>query len=157
MSRKADSGSSRGFDDVIGVVLLHAALLLLMAQLSFDPHDIGYLYNPPIRPAHNWIGPLGSYIAWWVFLLLGVVGYFLPFLIAVFGAAYMFGFLHYLRERLQWSLLWSLGLLVSLTGLLFLADEPEASTLQKLIPREYTHFPNGLFGVLSKMRVPIPD
>jgi S-DNA-T family DNA segregation ATPase FtsK/SpoIIIE len=122
MSRKADSGSSRGFDDVIGVVLLLAALLLLLAQLSFDPHDISYLYNPPIRPAHNFIGPLGSYIAWWVFLLLGVVGYFLPLLVAVFGAAYMFGFLHYLRERLQWSLLWSVGLLISLTGLLFLAD-----------------------------------
>jgi DNA segregation ATPase FtsK/SpoIIIE, S-DNA-T family len=122
MSRKADSGSSRGFDDVIGVVLLLAALLLLMAQLSFDPHDITYLSNPPIRPAHNWIGPLGAYIAWWVFLLLGVVAYVLPLLVAVFGAAYMLGFLHYLRDRLRWSLLWSLGLLVSLTGLLFLAD-----------------------------------
>jgi DNA segregation ATPase FtsK/SpoIIIE, S-DNA-T family len=122
MSRKADSGSSRGFDDVIGVVLLLAALLLLMAQLSFDPHDITYLYNPPIRPAHNWIGPLGAYIAWWVFLLLGVVGYFLPLLVAIFGAAYMFGFLHYLRDRLRWSMLWSFGLLVSFSGLLFLAD-----------------------------------
>src|SRR6185437_15471454 len=122
MSRKADSGSSRGFDDVIGVVLLLAALLLLMAQLSFDPHDITYLSNPPIRPAHNWIGPLGAYIAWWVFLLLGVVGYFLPLLVAIFGAAYMFGFLHYLRDRLRWSMLWSFGLLVSFSGLLFLAD-----------------------------------
>ena len=75
MSRKADSGSSRGFDDVIGVVLLLAALLLLLAQLSFDPHDITYLYNPPIRPAHNFIGPLGAYIAtffvFWVALAKG--------------------------------------------------------------------------------------
>ena len=54
--------------------------------------------------------------------MFGVVAYLLPLLIAVFGAAYLFGFLHYLRERLQWSLLWSVGLLVSLTGLLFLAD-----------------------------------
>src|ERR1041385_6416199 len=122
MSRKADSGSSRGFDDVIGVALLVAALLLFAAQISFDPHDIGSLYYPPIRPAHNWIGPLGAYFAWWVFILLGVVGYFLPVLLATFGAAYLLGFLHYLRERLQWSLLWSFGLLVSLTGLLYLAD-----------------------------------
>jgi S-DNA-T family DNA segregation ATPase FtsK/SpoIIIE len=122
MSRKADSGSSRGFDDVIGVVLLLAALLLLMAQLSFDPHDIRFLKDPPMRPAHNWIGPLGAYIAWWFFLLLGMVAYVLPLLTAVFGAAYLFGFLHYLRDRLRWSLLWSFGLLVSLTGLLFLAD-----------------------------------
>jgi S-DNA-T family DNA segregation ATPase FtsK/SpoIIIE len=122
MSRKTDSGSSRGFDDAIGVVLLLAALLLLMAQVSFDPHDIGYLYNPPMRPTHNWIGTLGAYIAWWVFLLLGMVAYVFPVLVAIFGAAYVLGFLHYLRERLQWSLLWSFGLLVSLTGLLFLAD-----------------------------------
>jgi S-DNA-T family DNA segregation ATPase FtsK/SpoIIIE len=123
MSRKADSGSSRGFDDIVGVALLLLAVLLLMAQLSFDPHDIRFLKNPPMRPAHNWIGPLGAYISWWVFLLLGVVAYIVPLLVAVFGAAYLFGFMHYLRERLRWSLIWSVGLLISLTGLLFLADK----------------------------------
>ena len=123
MSRKADSGSSRGFDDVIGFALLLIAVLLLLSQLSFDPHDIRFLQNPPMRPAHNWIGPLGAYISWWIFLLLGVVAYVLPLLIAVFGAAYLFGFMHYLRERLRWSLIWAGGLLISLTGLLFLADK----------------------------------
>lgn len=122
MSRKTDSGSSRGFDDVIGVVLLLAAILLLLAQLSFDRHDITYLCNPPIRPPHNWIGPLGAYIAWWIFLVLGAVAYSLPVLLALFGAAYLLGFLNYLRERLNWSLLWSFGLLLALTGLLHLAD-----------------------------------
>ena len=122
MSRKADSGSSRGFDDVIGVVLLLGAVLLLLAQLSFRPEDIGYLHNPPMRPAHNLIGPLGAYLALWIFQFFGVVAYVLPLLIAIFGAAYLFGFLHSLRERLRSSLLWSLGLLISLTGLLFLAD-----------------------------------
>jgi len=122
MSRKTDSGSSRGLDDIIGVVLLVAAFLLLLAQLSFSAHDIGYLSNPPTRPAHNFIGPLGAYLAWWIFLLLGVIGYFLPFLIAVFGTAYLFGFLTYLRERVRSSLMWSFGLLVSLTGLLYLGD-----------------------------------
>ncbi|HXT12989.1 MAG TPA: DNA translocase FtsK [Candidatus Angelobacter sp.] len=123
MSRKADSGSARGFDDIIGAILLFAALFLLMAQLSFDSHDITFLYNPPMRPAHNWIGLIGAYVAWWVFALLGVVAYVLPLLLAMFGAAYLLGFLHYLRERLRSSLLWSLGLLISLSGLLFLADQ----------------------------------
>src|SRR6185312_14371630 len=123
MSRKADSGSSRGFDDVIGAALLLIAVLLLLSQLSFDRHDIGYLSSPPMRPAHNWIGPLGAYISWWIFLSFGMVAYILPLLIAIFGAAYLFGFMHYLLERPKWSLLWSIGLLVSLTGLLFLADK----------------------------------
>lgn len=122
MSRKADSGSSRGFDDVIGVVLLLVAVLLLMAQFSFDRNDIGFIKEPPVRPAHNWIGPLGAYVGWWFFLFFGAVAYFVPFLIALFGTAYLFGFLHYIRERMRSSLLWSFGLLVSFTGLLFLAD-----------------------------------
>src|SRR5579859_4694784 len=117
MSRKTDSGSSRALDDVIGVVLILAAIALLLAQLSFDRHDITCLCNPPIRPPHNWIGPLGAYTAWWIFVLLGAVAYFLPVLLALFGAAYLLGFLNFLRERLNRSLLWSLGLLVALTGL----------------------------------------
>jgi DNA segregation ATPase FtsK/SpoIIIE, S-DNA-T family len=124
MARKASaqSESSHGFGDIIGVALLGAALLLLVSQLSFDWHDIKWLVDPPAKPPHNWIGTLGAYFAWIVFLFLGVVGYFLPALIAMFGAAYLLGFMHYLRERLRWSLLWAIGLLISLTGLLYLAD-----------------------------------
>src|SRR6516225_1387800 len=122
MSRKTDSASPSGRHDFVGGFLLLAAFLLLLAQLSFNAHDIGYLNSPPTRPAHNFVGPIGAYLAWWIFVLLGVIAYFLPFLLAVFGAAYLLGFLSYIRDRLRSSLLWSLGLLVSLTGLLFLAD-----------------------------------
>ena len=41
---------------------------------------------------------------------------------AAFGAAYLLNFLGYLRERSRWSVLWSVILIVSLTGLLYLAD-----------------------------------
>ncbi len=122
MSRKTDSASSRGFDDIVGGILILAAIMLLLAQLSFDPHDITYLKNPPIRPAHNFIGPMGAYIAWWIFLFFGAVAYLLPLLLAVFGAAFLLDFLSYLRERPKWSLVCSVGLLISLTGLLYLAD-----------------------------------
>src|ERR1700752_5291529 len=99
MSRKTESGSPSGRHDFVGGFLLLAAILLLLAQLSFNAHDIAFLNNPPTHPAHNFVGPIGAYIAWWVFLLLGIIGYFLPFLIAVFGAAYLLGFLTYLRDR----------------------------------------------------------
>ncbi len=122
MARKASADSeSHGFNDIIGVLLLAAALLLLVAQLSFDPHDIGFLNKPPNDPVRNWIGALGAYLAWMVFFPLGVAGYMLPVLLAAFGAAYLLGFLHYLRERLLWSVLWSFMLLVALTGLLYIA------------------------------------
>jgi S-DNA-T family DNA segregation ATPase FtsK/SpoIIIE len=123
MSRKSPSDSHNGFADVIGVALLAAALLLLVAQFSFDTRDISGLNLPPNKSTHNWIGPLGAYLAWGTFLPLGVAGYLLPWLFAAFGVAYLLNFLKYLRERLRWSLLWSATLLISLTGLLYMMDE----------------------------------
>ncbi len=122
MSRKTGSDSNNGFGDVIGVALLAVALLLLVAQFSFDRYDLSFFRDPHNKPIHNWIGPLGAYLAWGSFLPLGLVGYLLPWLLAMFGAAYLLNFLGYLRERLRWSLLWSVMLIVSLTGLLYLVD-----------------------------------
>jgi len=122
MSRKSPPDSNKGFADVIGVALLAAALLLLVAQLSFDTRDISGLNLPPNKSTHNWIGPLGAYLAWGTFVPLGVAGYLLPWLFAAFGVAYLLNFLGYLRERLRWSLLWSAILLASLTGLLYIMD-----------------------------------
>ena len=123
MSRKTGSDSHNGFNDVIGVALLAVALLLFIAQFSFDTHDIRGLSLPPNKFTHNWIGLLGAYLAWGSFLPLGLVGYLLPPLLALFGAAYLLNFLGYLRERLNWSLLWSVMLIVSLTGLLYIIDD----------------------------------
>jgi S-DNA-T family DNA segregation ATPase FtsK/SpoIIIE len=122
MSRKTGSDSNNGFGDVIGVALLFAALLLLVAQLSFDRYDISFFRDPHNKPIHNLIGIGGAYLAWGLFLPLGLVAYVVPPLLALFGAAYLLNFLSYLRERLRWSLLWSAMLIVSLTGLLYLAD-----------------------------------
>ncbi|HXI73566.1 MAG TPA: DNA translocase FtsK 4TM domain-containing protein, partial [Verrucomicrobiae bacterium] len=102
MSRKTGN-SKNGFGDVIGVALLALALLLLVAQLSFDRYDISFFRNPHNDPVHNRIGLLGAYLAWGSFLPFGLVGYLLPWLFALFGAAYLLNFLGYLREHLRWS------------------------------------------------------
>jgi S-DNA-T family DNA segregation ATPase FtsK/SpoIIIE len=122
MSRKSPPDSNKGFADIIGVALLAAALLLLVAQLSFDRYDLSFFKDPPIKPVHNWIGTVGAYLAWGSFLPFGVVGYLLPVLFAAFGVAYLLNVLGYLRERLRWSLLWSAVLVISLAGLLYLLD-----------------------------------
>ena len=107
MSRKTGSGSNNGFGDVIGVALLAIALLLLVAQLSFDRYDLSFFRDPHNKPVHNWIGVLGAYVAWGSFLPFGWVGYVLPWLLALFGVAYLLNFMSYLHERLRWSLLWA--------------------------------------------------
>src|SRR6266850_1753352 len=124
MARKAsgESESSHGFNDIIGVVLLVAALLLLVAQLSFNRNDISFLTTQVNKPAYNWIGTLGAWIAFGFFSLFGSAAYLLPPLLAIFGAAYLLDFFGYLRERLRWSVIWSMALLISFTGLLYLVD-----------------------------------
>jgi DNA segregation ATPase FtsK/SpoIIIE, S-DNA-T family len=125
MARKAteSSASSRGFDDIIGVALLAAAVLILIAQLSFDPADISKLSVPANKPAHNLIGPLGAYLAWSTFFPLGAIAYLLPGLLATFGAAYLLDFSTRWRNGMTWPLVWAGVLLVSLTGLFYILGE----------------------------------
>ncbi len=122
MSRKSSSDSPHGFGDIIGVALLAAALLLMVAQLSFDRYDLASVRMPPNKPVHNWIGPFGAHIAHWSFFFFGVGAYALPLLLAAFGVAYLFNFLGWLRQRSGWSILWAAVAVLSLTGLLHMTD-----------------------------------
>jgi S-DNA-T family DNA segregation ATPase FtsK/SpoIIIE len=124
MARKSGDNfnSKNGFDDVIGIALLALALLLLVSQLSFDRFDIAFYKDPHNKPVHNWIGPFGAYLGWFSFIPFGLAAYLLPWIFAIFGIAYLLDFLGYLRERIRWSLLWTVMLLVAVTGILHLMD-----------------------------------
>ena len=126
MSRKTGSDSKNGFGDVIGFALLAIALLLLVAQLSFDRYDLSFVStsNASHHQTHNWIGPLGADTAYAFFFIFGLAAYIFPFLIAAFGAGYVCNFLSYLRERRLWFGLWSVVLILSLVGLLDMLDHP---------------------------------
>jgi S-DNA-T family DNA segregation ATPase FtsK/SpoIIIE len=121
MSRKT-SEPHHGRNDVIGVALLALALLLFVSQISFDRSDIGFITTHVNSPLHNWIKLPGAYLAWFSFLGLGVIAYVLPWLLALFGVSYLLHFFSYLRERLWWSLTWSVVLIISVTGILCIAD-----------------------------------
>ncbi len=147
MSRKASPDSAHGFGDIIGVVLLAAALLLAVAQLSFERNDIAFLTTEIAKPAHNWIGRLGAYFAWVFFFALGAAAYLLPLLFVLFGAAYLFDFLRHLKERLRWSALWTGVMLIALTGLLHLMTN--ARGLGQLHERIGAHSAGGMLGWLT--------
>ena len=120
MARKssANSDSSHGFGDVIGVALLAMALLLMVAQLSYDRYDLAANREPPNHQAHNWVGPLGARLAYASFFVFGFAGYMLPIMLALLGVAYWFETLSYLKRRWPWILV----LLLSCMGLLQLMD-----------------------------------
>src|SRR5271170_5450521 len=105
MARKssADPDTGHGFGDIIGVILLALALLLFVAQWSFDRYDVAFVHIPPNKPAHNWIGPLGAQMAYGCFLVFGLASYTLPVLLALFGMAYVFEGFAYLRRRWPWA------------------------------------------------------
>ena len=152
MSRKSPD-SRNGFADVIGVaLLLLIALPLLVALISFNRYDLSFVRNPPHNPPSNWIGIVGAYLAWFSFLLFGVVAYLLPFLIAMFGIAYLLNFLRYLRERLWWSLFWSGLLLVSLCGLFHIMDN--AGLLGKMYESIGSQSAGGWLGFVSYGQTP---
>ena len=72
---------------------------------------------------HNWIGPFGAYFAWRVFSIFGLAAYLMPVLLALFGVAYLFGWLEYLVQRRLWSKICAIVLLISVTGLLHLTND----------------------------------
>ena len=49
-----------GFNDVIGIVLICAALFFLITLFSYDPYDLAANRVPPNQTTHNWAGPLGD-------------------------------------------------------------------------------------------------
>jgi len=110
-------------NDIIGVALLAAALLLLVSQLSFDRYDLARNLNPPNKPTHNWIGPMGAQVAGAAFFVFGFAAYMLPLLLALFGLAYLFDAFAYLKRRWVWALV----LILSCMGWLHLMDEPHAT------------------------------
>ena len=124
MARKSGDApnSNHGLNDVIGIALLAVALLLLVAQLSFDRYDLASVRIPPNKEIHNWVGTVGAHLAHWFFVGFGLGAYLLPWLSASFGVSYLFGIPAFLRERVRWFVLWLAVLLVSVTGLFYILD-----------------------------------
>jgi S-DNA-T family DNA segregation ATPase FtsK/SpoIIIE len=121
MARKAaaNSESSRGFNDIIGVVLMGSALLLLVALFSYDSGDVATNKVPPNSPIRNWIGPFGASMACFCFRWGGGAAYLFPVMLFLVGLGCFFNVFAYLRRR--WA--WAVVLLLCCMGLLDLYRE----------------------------------
>ena len=105
MARKGSHSVThvRGFSDIIGITLMALALLLLVAQLTFHPHDVSSNRVPPNETIHNWIGAFGAWTANAFFSLFGAGAFVLPILMVAFGIGYLFEFLSHLKRRWGWA------------------------------------------------------
>ena len=147
MAQKSGSGGKNGMNEVIGLVLLAMAVMLLVAQLSFDRYDLAAVRVPPNREAQNLIGIGGAYYAYATFCPLGLAAYLVPWLVGLMGISYLLDVFHYLREHLRWTVLWMFLLLVSLSGLLHLARD--FSWLSSLARNIHAPFAGGWLGYLT--------
>jgi len=82
----------RRLNEIIGLSVIVAAVLLLLALLSYTPADPsfntvgGYATG---RPAHNWTGLVGAYMSDAVLQMLGIAVMFLPIALCCLGLNWM--------------------------------------------------------------------
>src|SRR5579859_3896778 len=113
-----DSKHSGG-REIWAVVLVVLSLMLLLSLISYDPYDVGHVSASDHRPAANFIGPVGAWIAFGTFQTLGLAAYGLMAVLAVIGATLLLGKEVPWRGKI-WAgilLLISLACLLHVTGL----------------------------------------
>ncbi|MGD1018778.1 MAG: DNA translocase FtsK [Verrucomicrobiia bacterium] len=111
-----DSKNSGG-REIWAVVLVALSLLLFLSLISYNPYDVGHISASDHRPAANFIGPVGAWIAFVTFQAFGLAAYGLMAVLAVIGATLLLG------KELPWRGKIGAGalLLVSLSCLLHVA------------------------------------
>ena len=103
-----------GWLEVVGILLVTLAVLCVLAVFSYDPGDIRVLQSPPNDPPANFIGPMGAWFAFLIFMGLGVAGYLAPLSFAYIGLICLFK-----REGRLWTkVVWSLTTLAAVAALL---------------------------------------
>jgi S-DNA-T family DNA segregation ATPase FtsK/SpoIIIE len=88
---------NRRLNEILGLTMLVGAGLLLLALASYTPSDpsfdtvggSGAVIAGIARPAHNWTGLVGAYLADAMLQILGIAAFFLPLLLVRLGVCWM--------------------------------------------------------------------
>jgi S-DNA-T family DNA segregation ATPase FtsK/SpoIIIE len=82
----------RRLNEILGLVVLVAAVLLLLALVSYTPSDPSFdtvgTYASG-RPAHNWAGIVGAWVADSTLQVIGISIFLLPLVLARLGVSWM--------------------------------------------------------------------
>ncbi len=95
LSRLFVPTQSKRLNELIGILLMAAAVLMLLSMASYSPLDRSFntAATPPHgRPAHNWIGLVGAYSADLMLQSLGIAAFLVPLLLGLLA-------LRWLRSR----------------------------------------------------------
>ena len=117
-----------GAREAWGILLVALCVLALLSLMSYRPEDIPLIQFPPTRPALNFIGPVGAWLAFVLLMAFGLAAYLVPVAAGVTGL-----FLVFKREGRVWTkALWMAGIVLMLVCLLELDPEAWESARAKL-------------------------
>jgi len=117
-----------GFRCAGGIVFLALGLFLALSVFSYDWGDISLLRMPPNDPPCNLIGPVGSWLSFILFTVVGMGAYLVPFLCVLLGVIFLLN-----REARVWPrVVWGVALLLAFVGLFELGAEWWTSACRKL-------------------------
>ena len=108
-----------GFRFVQGLLFLALGLFVALSLFSYDCGDISVLKVPPNTPPSNLIGPVGAWLSFVLFMILGVGSYLLPFLFLLWGVIFLLD----REERLWPRVVWSSALALAVVALFELVPE----------------------------------
>ena len=111
-ANEEEAPPARGEGGVLGLVLLAIAVLLLLAQFSFDKNDVAFNTAEPNQDIHNLVGRVGAKLAHLTFVAFGAAAYLLPPLVLLLGVVPFWEPVQHLRRRWPWCVV----LLLCLVG-----------------------------------------
>ena len=79
---------NRRLNELVGLLVLAAATLLLLALVSYRPTDPSFDTIGP-GPVRNWIGPFGAHLSDAILQIEGLASYLLPLFLGALGWAWM--------------------------------------------------------------------
>jgi DNA segregation ATPase FtsK/SpoIIIE, S-DNA-T family len=79
---------NRRLNELVGLLVLAAAVLLLLSLVSYRPTDPSF-DTVGIGPVRNWIGPVGAHLSDAILQVEGISAYLLPLFLGALGWAWM--------------------------------------------------------------------
>ncbi len=138
--RNSSRETDRGLQIIWGIFFIVLFVILGLSIFTYDWRDISLLMTPAISPTQNWFGPVGAWLAFAMFGVLGLAAYLLPFMSLYLGV-----YLFINDDDRQWPrFLWGTILLLSLSAVMQIDQNWMASR------RDMMHIPfsGGCVGVL---------
>ena len=113
--KERPSAEQRGRSELLGILMVAGAVLLFLALVSYDRHDLDFNRVPANSNIHNLLGRVGARVAWSLFFTFGAAAYLPPVLLLAFGSAAFVPSLSEIRRSGR-TVAGTVGLLITAVG-----------------------------------------